>query len=91
MLSWQLTELHARLHTAPHKNIFNMAAIVMADISLKSGILYDSKLYHSYFWYNISFIDPPLGGFGEIFPVVMVYHHFRKYFAESPERRVYKW
>ena len=37
------------------------------------------------FRYNISFIDPPLGGFGEIFPSVMIlYHHFREYFAESP-------
>ena len=25
------------------------------------------------FRYNISFIDPPLGGFGEIFPEVMIF------------------
>ena len=25
------------------------------------------------FRYNISFIDPPLGGFGEIFPSVMIF------------------
>ena len=43
--------------------------------------------------WHLSFIDPPLGGFGEIFPEVMIteYHHWRKYFTESPERRVYKW
>ena len=57
----------------PHKNIFNMAAIVMDDISSDSGIFCDSKLYHSYFRYNISFTDPPLGGFGEIFPSVMIF------------------
>ena len=50
-----------------------MAAIVMDHISSDSGIFRDSKLYHSYFRYNISFIDPPLGGFGEIFPSVMIY------------------
>ena len=26
------------------------------------------------------------GVFGEIFPKVMIFHHFRKYFAEYPER-----
>ena len=57
----------------PHRNIFNMAAIVMDDISSDSGIFCDSKLYYSYFRYNISFIDPPLGGFGEIFPEVMIF------------------
>ena len=25
------------------------------------------------FWYNISFIDPPLGGFSEILPSVMIF------------------
>ena len=45
----------------------------MDHISSDSGIFRDSKLYHSYFRYNISFIDPPLGGFGEIFPSVMIY------------------
>ena len=25
------------------------------------------------FRYNLSFIDPPLGGFGEIFPEVMIF------------------
>ena len=55
------------------------------------------------FRYNISFIDPPLEEFGEIFSSVIIfayfprakalgkYHHFRKYFAESPSLRVYKW
>ena len=50
------------------------------------------------FRYDISFIDPPLGEFGEIFPSVIFprakalgkYHHFRKYFAEFPSLRVYK-
>ena len=42
----------------------------MVDISSDSGIFCDSKLYHSYFRYKISFIDPPLGRFGEIFPEV---------------------
>ena len=28
------------------------------------------------FRYNISFIDPPLGGFVEILPSVMIFHHF---------------
>ena len=74
-----------------HKH-FQYGGNVMDDFSSDSGIFCDSKMYHSYFRYNISFIDPPLGGFGEIFPSVMIfqYHHFRKYFAESPERRVYK-
>jgi hypothetical protein len=57
-------------------------------------------------------MDPERGGFGVIFPKVMIfseglyiygsddifrgalprgkYHHFGKYYAESPERRVYK-
>ena len=70
MLSWQL---HGTTRETPHTNIFNMAAIVMDDISSDSGIFCDSKMYHSYFWYNISFIDPPLGGFGEIFPSVMIF------------------
>ena len=43
----------------------------MDDISSDSGIFCDSKLYHSYFRYNISFINPPLGELGAIFPVVM--------------------
>jgi hypothetical protein len=51
------------------------------------------------FRYNISFIDPPLGGFGDISlsddiflgaKPLGKYHHFGKYYAESPERRVYK-
>ena len=67
MFSWQL---HQTTRETPHRNIFNMAAIVMVDISSDSGIFWDSKLYHSYFRYNISFIDPPLGRFGEIFPEV---------------------
>ena len=58
MLSWQL---HGTTPETPHKNIFNMAAIVMDDISSDSGSFCDSKLYHSYFRYNTSFIDPPLG------------------------------
>ena len=28
------------------------------------------------FRYNILFIDPPLGGFGEIFPSVMIFPHY---------------
>ena len=53
---------HGTTCATPHTNIFNMAAIVMDEISSDSGIFCDSKLYHSYFQYNISFIDPPLGG-----------------------------
>ena len=34
------------------------------------------------FRYNISFIDPPLGVFGEIFPEV-------KYFAEYPSLNIF--
>ena len=56
----------------PHTNIFNMAAIVMDDISSDSGIFCDSKQYHSYFRYNMSFIDPPLGGLDQILPLVMI-------------------
>ena len=56
---------------------FNMAAIachgLMDGISLDSGIFCDTKLYHSFFRYNISFIDPPLGVFGEIYPSVMIF------------------
>ena len=54
---------HGTTRATPHKNIFNMAAIVMDNISSDSGIFCDSELYHSYFRYNISFIDPSLGGF----------------------------
>jgi hypothetical protein len=43
-------------------------------------------------------MDPPLGGFGDIslrdiFPRAKPlgkYHHFGKYYAESPSLRVYK-
>ena len=73
MLSWQLHGTTRERNFCPHKNIFNVAAIVMDDISSDSGILCDSKLYHSYFWYNMSFIDPPLGKFDEIFPSVMIF------------------
>jgi hypothetical protein len=47
----------------------------------------------------ISFIDPPLGGFGDISlsddivlgaKLLGKYHHFRKYYAEPPSLRVYK-
>ena len=86
MLSWQL---HRTTRETPYKNIFNMAAIVMDDISSDSGIFCDSKLYHSYFRYNISFIDPSLAGFGEIFPEVMIFSEGSS--AESPSLRVYKW
>ena len=44
---------HGTTRETPHKNTFNMAAIVMDDISSNSGILCDSKLYHSYFRYNV--------------------------------------
>ena len=54
---------HGTTRETPHKNIFHMAAIVMDDISSDSGIFCDS-----FFRYNISFIDPPLGGIGEIYP-----------------------
>ena len=37
----------------------------------------------------LSFIYPERGGFGEIFS--WSDHNWRKYFTESPERRVYKW
>ena len=53
---------HGTTRETPYTNIFNMAAIVMDDTSSNSGILCDSKLYRSYFRYNISFIDSPLGG-----------------------------
>jgi hypothetical protein len=37
------------------------------------------------FRYNISFIDPPLGGFGVIGAKPLgKYHHFGKYYAEPP-------
>ena len=32
------------------------------------------------FQYSISFIDPPLGVFGEIFPSVMIFHNYHNYF-----------
>ena len=52
----------------------------------------------SNFRYNISFMDPPLGGFGDISlsdiflraKPLGKYHHFGKYYAESPSLRVYK-
>jgi hypothetical protein len=49
--------------------------------------------------YNISFIDPPLRGFGDISlsddiflgaKPLGEYHHFGKYYAESPSLQVYK-
>ena len=70
MLSWQL---HGTTRETPHKNISNMAAIVMDDISSDSGIFAILSCIIHFFWYNISFIDPPLGGFGEIFPSVMIF------------------
>ena len=54
MLSWQQ---HGTTRETPHKNIFNMAIIVMDDISSDSGIFFDSKVYYSYFGHNISFIE----------------------------------
>ena len=45
---------HGTTRATSHKNIFNMAVIVMDDISSNSGIFCDSKLYHLFFRYNIS-------------------------------------
>ena len=67
------SQLLGSTRETPHKNIFNMAAIVMDDISSDSDIFCDSKQYHSFFRYNISFIDPERGGFGEMFPSVMIF------------------
>ena len=36
------------------------------------------------FRYNISFIDPQLGVFGEIFPSVMTYHALQEIFRRIP-------
>ena len=59
MLSWQL---HGTTRKIPHKNIFNMAAIVMDDISSDSGICCNSKLYHSYFRYPRLSMNPLRSG-----------------------------
>ena len=61
--------------------------------STKASTKYLLMVFQSYFERNVevrylSFIDPERGGFGVIFPEVMIFSEGN--IAESPERRVYK-
>jgi hypothetical protein len=75
----------------------------VAKLSERAGVslfkVYSELSEFFNFRYNISFIDPPLRGFGDISlsddiflgaKPLGKYHHFGKYYAEYPSLRVYK-
>ena len=75
-----LDERHSKNTTKATKNALKTFSETVGDVqSLTSKEMLDKSLakffgiiYHI-FRYNISFIDPPLGGFGKILPSAMIF------------------
>ena len=64
-----IRETHAWLHAIKKAGTFYSAS----KWPTREEIFYVPAWFISFLRYNISFIDPPLGGFGEILPEVMIF------------------